>query len=287
MKHLIALLFFLTPITAYSLTAAVTLQPYAKILGKIAGERVDIVTLVPQGSDPHSFEPKPGTLKDFSKASLYFTDGSGLDKSWLPRFKGVNPNIKIVSMDSQIQWGKLEHHHDHSHQGHGSHHHESLDPHLWTSPKNVKILAANILSALVVADPEGKAIYEKNHKAYDLELDSLSAEIEKVTKQLTVDQKTFMVFHPSFGYFARDYGFVQLCIEVDGKEPKPRDLQRLIQEAKKKGVRKIFVMPNFSKRAASTIAKAIQGSVQEVDPLAYDFENSWRILLQTIAGDLK
>lgn len=256
------------------LTVAVSLQPYAKMLSRLGKDRIEIVVLVPEGSDPHTFEPKPGTLKDFSKAEIYFTDSSGLDKNWLPRFKGVNSKVKILALDSGIQFESLDDHHHES---------EALDPHLWVSLKNVQIILKNMLAVLTQYDPQGKAFYVENFNMYMKELVSLSDSIESLSKKLPEEKKTFMVFHPSFGYFARDYGFKQLCIEANGKEPKPKDLQHLIQEAKKSKIQSIFIMPNFSKRSAETIAKSLNANVVTVNPLAYDFEKAIKILVETLS----
>ena len=256
------------------LTVAVSLQPYAKMLSRLGKDRIEIVVLVPEGSDPHTFEPKPGTLKDFSKAEIYFTDSSGLDKNWLSRFKGVNSKVKILALDSGIQFESLDDHH---------HEREALDPHLWVSLKNVQIILKNMLAVLTQYDPQGKAFYVENFNTYMEELVSLSDSIESLSKKLPEEKKTFMVFHPSFGYFARDYGFKQLCIEADGKEPKPKDLQHLIQEAKKSKIQSIFIMPNFSKRSAETIAKSLNANVVTLNPLAYDFEKAIKILLETLS----
>lgn len=256
------------------LTVAVTLQPYAKMLSRLGKDRIEIVVLVPEGSDPHTFEPKPGTLKDFSKAEIYFTDSSGLDKNWLPRFKGVNSKVKILALDSGIHFEHLEDHHHES---------DALDPHLWVSLKNVQIILKNMLAVLTQYDPQGKNFYLENFNTYMEELVSLSDSIESLSKKLPEEKKTFMVFHPSFGYFARDYGFKQLCIEADGKEPKPKDLQHLIQEAKKSKIQSIFIMPNFSKRSAEMIAKSLNANVVTLNPLAYDFEKAIKILLETLS----
>ena len=250
------------------------MQPYAKMLSRLGKDRIEIVVLVPEGSDPHTFEPKPGTLKDFSKAEIYFTDSSGLDKNWLPRFKGVNSKVKILALDSGIQFESLDDHHHES---------EALDPHLWVSLKNVQIILKNMLAVLTQYDPQGKAFYVENFNMYMKELNSLSDAIDSLSKKIPEEKKTFMVFHPSFGYFARDYGFKQLCIEANGKEPKPKDLQHLIQEAKKSKIQSIFIMPNFSKRSAETIAKSLNANVVTVNPLAYDFEKAIKILVETLS----
>ena len=140
-----------------------------------------------------------------------------------------------------------------------------------------------MLVVLTQYDPQGKNFYLENFNTYMEELVSLSDSIESLSKKLPEEKKTFMVFHPSFGYFARDYGFKQLCIEADGKEPKPKDLQHLIQEAKKSKIQSIFIMPNFSKRSAEMIAKSLNANVVTLNPLAYDFEKAIKILLETLS----
>lgn len=257
-------------------SVAVTLSPYAKILHEIGGERVSSIVLIPAGSDPHSFEPKPSTLKDFSRAKIYFSDGSGMDKNWKPRFLGVNPSVSIVSLDEGIQWDTLF-----------DNHAKELDPHLWTSPKMVKIIAQNMARALSKFDPAGESFYQKNLKNYLAQLDSLSEKIQTIVESLPENSKRFMVFHPSYGYLARDYGLEQLCIEAEGKEPKPKDLKRLIQQANESAIKTIFVMPQFSRRAAETIAKSIQGKVETTDPLAYEFERELLLLIQKLSDNKK
>lgn len=254
------------------LTVAVTLQPYAKILAAIGGDRIDAISLIPANADPHSFEPKPATLKEFAKASLYFSDGSGMDKNWMPRFLGVNQNVAVVTISEGVKWNELEEHHHE-----GEHHeeaegHDELDPHLWTSPKMVKVIANNMKTALCGKDAAGCETYAKNLEAYNAKMDSLDSYIAGIAAGLAPSEKKFMVFHPSFGYLARDYGLTQLAVEVEGKEPKPKDLQDLIESARQNSVKAVFVMPQFSKRAAESIAKAIDGTVQSVDPLSYEFE---------------
>ena len=138
--------------SASKLNVAVTLQPYAKIVEEIGGDRVSVITMIPPNADPHSYEPKPSVLKTFSKAELYLSDSSGLDQVWLPRFLSVNKKIEMAYISSGVSWmQELEDHHHgdhdgedhhekkHEHEDHDENHHEnaSLDPHLWTSPKQV------------------------------------------------------------------------------------------------------------------------------------------------------
>lgn len=277
-------------VTAEKLTVAVSLQPYANIVKSIAGDRVDVVTLLPPGADPHTFEPKPATLKEFAKASVYFSDGSGMDKAWMPRFKGVNKDVQVVGISKGIGWmaaEEVEHHHEgegvHHEEHHGEHHHEGFDPHVWTSPKKVAVLAQNVLDALVELDPAGKDAYTQNFANFKTQLDALDAELRSAVEALPAGKRTFIVFHPSYGYLAFDYGMQQLSIEVEGKEPKPKDLAFLIEEGKEHFVHIVFVQPQFSKRAAETIAKELNAVVVTTDPLAYDFMGNVRSLVKAIS----
>ncbi len=281
--------------SASKLNVAVTLQPYAKIVEEIGGDRVSVISMIPPNADPHSYEPKPGALKTFSKADLYLSDSSGLDQVWLPRFLSVNKKIEMVYISSGVSWMQESedhhhgHHHDHHH--HGEDHHEnkhkheenaSLDPHLWTSPKQVIKLAENVLSALIKKDAASKSYYESRYQLFIEKWTSIDQFIEKTVSQIPEKRRIFIVFHPSYGYLARDYDLIQRAIEVEGKEPKPQDLKALILEAQKNDIRAIFVQPQFSKRSAESIAKQLNAVVVSTDPLAYDIEKNLRNFIQAL-----
>ncbi len=251
------------------ITVAVSLQPYATLVKMLGGNRVNVVTLLPPGADPHNFEPKPAVIKAFSLAQVYFTDGSGLDKIWLPRFLAANKDVKVIDISKYIEWMKSEHD---GHGIHGHHHDEDeIDPHIWTSPYRVKFLAQNIYQALKQLDPEHEIFYmRQNHLAQD-RLIALERKLNETVIGLPSDRRSFIVFHPSYGYLAKDFKLKQYAIEVNGKEPKPRDLANLIKMGRKNGIKAVFVQPEFSKRAAETIAKDLGAVVVETDPLAADF----------------
>ena len=251
------------------ITVAVSLQPYATLVKMLGGDRVNVVTLLPPGADPHNFEPKPAVIKAFSLAQVYFSDGSGLDKVWLPRFLAANKDVKVIDISKNIEWMKSEHD---DHDIHGHHHDEDeIDPHIWTSPYRVKFLAQNIYQALKQLDPEHEIFYmRQNHLAQD-RLIALERKLNETVIGLPSDRRSFIVFHPSYGYLAKDFKLKQYAIEVNGKEPKPRDLANLIKMGRKNGIKAVFVQPEFSKRAAETIAKDLGAVVVETDPLAADF----------------
>jgi len=282
----LGLFFLILPSFAANLTVAVSLQPYSSVVHEVGGEQVNVVALLPPGADPHTFEPKPATLKEFAKASVYFSDGSGMDAAWLPRFKGVNKNVNVVSLSKGISWMEEDEHHHHGealeHHHEGEEDDDDLDPHLWTSPLQMMQIAENVCQALIQLDAANKDLYRKRANDLIFRLKKLDVELRQAVTRLSADARTFIVFHPAYGYFARDYGMKQLTVEVNGKEPKPKDLANLVKTGKENNVHIVFVQPQFSKRAAATIAKELNAKILDTDPLSYDYENNIRELLKAV-----
>ncbi|MEW6667424.1 MAG: zinc ABC transporter substrate-binding protein [Thermodesulfobacteriota bacterium] len=249
----------------------VSILPQRYFLQKIGGARLQVSVLVPPGAEYHTYEPKPTQMAALSKARLYFAIGAPFEAAWLPRFTSVNPAMRIVHTDEGIERIPME---THDHHGEDNHPEGEQDPHTWLSPPNVKIMARNIAAALREADPAHRAEYDENGRRFIREIDELDAELRGIfagSKGLR-----FMVFHPAWGYFARAYGLKQVPVEIEGKEPKPAQLKALIEEARKGGIKVIFVQPQFSTRSAETIAKAIGGQVVLADPLHPDWAGNLR-----------
>lgn len=271
MRHIARLLFLLVLFPAAVLfadeekiTIAVSLQPYATLVKMVGGDRVNVVTLLPPGADPHNYEPKPAIIKAFSLAEIYFTDGSGLDKAWMPRFLGANKKVNVIDISKNIEWMKSKY------EAHGHHDEEELDPHIWTSPTRVRFLAYNMYDALKKIDPDHERYYNFRFKDVRESIIAMERKLNEAVINMPVAHRSFIVFHPSYGYLAKDFKLKQYAIEVNGKEPKPRDLANLIKVGRKNGVKTVFVQPQFSKRAAATIAKDLGAVVVETDPLDAD-----------------
>ena len=182
---------------------------------------------------------------------------------------------------------KGEHHgeaeHDEDHHDHRGH--TGLDPHIWLSPPLVKIQARNILDALQKADPAHLSVYEANFQEFAERIDQLDADLKKTFTGKKGLQ--FMVFHPAWGYFAHAYGLKQVPIELEGKDPKPAQLQELIQNARKSGIKVIFVQPQFSTQSAELVAKEIGGQVAFANPLAEDWMANLRHVADKFRAALK
>jgi len=253
------------------LLAAVSIAPQAYFLKQIAGDRADVLVMVPPGADAHTYEPRPRQLADLAKAALYFAVGMDFEQAWLPRFAAANPKMAIVQTDAAIEKIPMVAHEHEAGEAHGHDEAGEPDPHVWLSPRLAKVQAAAMRDALVVADPDGAAVYAAGYERFAAACDALDAEVQRLFADLPAGEHKFMVFHPSWGYFARDYGLVQEPIEQFGREPGPKVLAALVREAREDGVKVIFVQPQMSARQAETIAQAIGGKVAALDPLAEDW----------------
>jgi len=267
MKVLIAVFLFISMVgsRAYGqerLRVFVSILPQKFIVEQIGREIVDVDVMVQPGASPHTYEPRPQQMVAISRARLYFAIGVQFEKAWLERIASSNPAMKIINTHEGIQRVQMLGH-DHDKEG-------EPDPHIWLSPPLVLSQARNILAALQKADPSNFELYEANYRRLASKIIDLDSELRKIFK----DKKgrSFMVFHPAWGYFARAYGLSQIPIELEGKEPKPAQLKKLIQEARDRNVKIIFLQPQFSARSAEQVAREIGGEVVTVDPLAFDWE---------------
>jgi zinc transport system substrate-binding protein len=278
---LLIFLFCAQEARARPLRAFVSILPQKFFVEKIGGDLVDVAVMVEPGASPHTYEPKPKQMVALAKTSVYFAIGVPFETVWLKKIAATNPTMLVVHTEAGIPKIPMKAYH---HEGApGEQGHSAIkDPHVWLSPPLVMILAGNILEALLHLDPAHGAVYEKNHTSFIKELVGLDEEIRAAFKGKGKNLE-FMVFHPSWGYFARAYGLEQVPIEIEGKEPKPAELQYLIKYARDQGIKVVFVQPQFSWLAAQAIAKSIDGQIVFVDPLAAD----WAANLRQVAIKFK
>ncbi len=239
---------------------AVSILPQKFFVKKIGGDLVDVTVMVPPGSSPATYSVKPSQLKALKEAKIYFSIGVPFEKAWLSKFISVNPLISVVDTSKGIKKLPMQ-----STKG-------NLDPHIWLAPPLVFLQARIILDALVAADPKNEDIYLKNYEKFVSYLGELDVKIIKILKD--VQKRDFIVFHPSFGYFAKFYNLNQIPIEREGKEPSVKYIQRVIKLAKKLKIKRIFVEPQFPKKSAKYIASKIKGDVVIVDPLAQNWDEN-------------
>lgn len=262
------------------ISAFVSILPQKTFVEKIGGERVRVSVLVEPGGNPHTYEPKPRQMAALSTAKIFFAIGVTFEEAWLEKIAALNKDVRIVHTEEGIERRRMDdHRHEEKGAGHG---HASGDPHVWLSPPLVMLQARNILQALTEVDPAGRDRYEENFKAFIEEIVDLDAALRAIFAQ-GGGSRTFMVFHPSWGYFAEAYGLKQVAVETDGKELKPQELRDLVELARKRDIAVIFVQPQFSKKGAEVIAREIGAQVAVADPLAED----WAQNLRSVAGQFK
>lgn len=265
-------------------TVTVSIVPQKYFVEQIAKELLHVNVMVSPGSSPHTYEPKPSQMKELANSDAYFSIGDGFEKAWLPKFKSTHPKLLIVDTIQGLEKIPMaEHHHEekaHQHDEHGT-----PDPHVWLDPISVKIQAKNIYDALVKLYPLHVKALTQNYEAFNASLDTLDATIQN--KLSNVKNRKFIIFHPSFGYFAKRYNLEQIAIEVSGKEPKPKELAKIIEEAKEENVKVIFVSPQFSQKSAQTIATQINGKVLTINPLAYEWPENMLSVAEIFESELK
>jgi zinc transport system substrate-binding protein len=265
-----------------------SIPPQKYFLHQIGRHRVEVQVMVQPGASPATYEPKPRQMAAISRTRIYFAIGVPFEKAWLKKIAVANPDMQVVHTEHGIQKipmaaNRIEsgRHGEKDHQDR----HGEFDPHIWLSPPLVMIQARTILNALAEIDPDHRALYETNTNVFLSELEALDADL----KDTFADKQgfEFLVFHPSWGYFARSYGLKQLPIEIEGKDPKPAQLKALIEHAKKKDINAIFVQPQFSSKSAELVAKEIGGRMIIADPLASDWPGNLREVARKLKGALK
>ncbi|MBI5680874.1 MAG: zinc ABC transporter substrate-binding protein [Methanobacterium sp.] len=241
----------------------VTVPPQAEFAEKIGGDKVKVTVMVPPGANPHTYEPLPEQLKEVSNAQIYAQVGSGIEfeNVWMEKINSMNKNIVIINCSNGITFI--------SNNETSSEHSEGLknqyDTHVWVSPKNAKTIVENIYKTLVQIDPANRDYYTSNKDKYLKELDNTD---KKINESISGNKnRIIMVYHPSWGYFCRDYGLTQVAIEKNGKEPSPQEIATLIDIAQKDNIKIIFISPQFSRKSADMIASEIGGQVIVIDDM--------------------
>ena len=264
----------------------VSILPQKYFVDKIGGDYVKVTVMVEPGASPHSYEPKPAQMIALSKAVAYFSIGLEFEKAWLPKFKRLAQGMRIVSTDSGIEKMPALYNDEHNEEHGVSGDHRGLDPHIWLSPALVKKQAITICEALRSLDPSHDSSYAANLRAFTGQISQIQDTIGRILRGDPVDslRKMFLVFHPAWAYFAREFNLRQIAIEIDGKEPGPKQLETIFELAKRYSIRTIFVQPQFSQQSARVIARQMHATVAIADDLAYDWEKNLISMAHAIAG---
>lgn len=285
MRCLTLLLLLLAPLSsllAEPLSVYVSILPQKYIVERIGGEHVRVTVLVGPGQSPETFEPQPRQMAGLGEAALFYRVGVPFEEAWIDTIRNNHPGMALLDARQGVTLREMEpaggHHHDYDHH-HAAH---QPDPHIWLDPANVRIMIGYLRDRLVALDPPHAEHYRANHDQLALELADLE---RRLREQLAPYRgRQFMVYHPSWGYFADAFGLRQMPIESEGKEPGAHTLARLIGEARAKGVKVVFVQQQFAQRQARALASQVGARLVPLDPLAEDYMDNLQRIADAISG---
>lgn len=260
---------------------AATIFPLYDILKNVGGEKIETFLILPPGASPHTYEVSPAKVKETQDVSLLFTIGAGVD-SWAEKLIQKD-NIKLVNLGESVSLRPFKvqgHDHEGEHDDEHNNDHGDLDPHYWLSPENAILMAKVISTELSSLDPENKEYYEVNARNFVNALTAKNLEWQGKIAQL--NKKELVVFHDAWGYFADYFGLTIVATfePFPGKTPTPQYLIKLQQEVKEEGVTSLFVEPQLSREAVSTLAQDLGVEVATLDPIGgLDGRNSYLDLI--------
>ena len=241
----------------------VSIEPLRYFTEQIAGDRMRVVTMVPGGSSPETYEPSPQQLVDLDNSVAYFRVGTlGFEQTWMAKFVDNAPGLKVYDTSEGIDPVRED-------RRHAVRMVTLTDPHTWTSPSGARVIARNICRALCELDSAGAPDYRRRLDSLTARIDSIDGVVRRVLAG--VRHRSFLVYHPAFGHFARDYGLRQISIESEGREPTPAQLRRLVSRCRSEQVEVVLVQKEYDPSAVSQIARDVGARVATVDPLAYDW----------------
>jgi len=260
----------------------VSIMPHAYFVERIGGDRLDVGVLVGPGRQPHEYEPTPKQLAELASAQVLFTAGMPFEAVLARKIQASFKNLAIADTskgvtlramtEEEAETASRGKKHAHGKKDAHSHAAGAPDPHIWLDPVFAQTLAANIGETLASVDPAHADVYRKNVEAVQADLSRLDERLAAALAPLK--GKAFYVYHPAFGYFADRYGLRQVPVELGGKEPSARRLAGLVTQARRLGIKVIFVQPQFSTKSAEKLAREIGGAVVPLDDLAKDYLNN-------------
>jgi len=254
----------------------VSIPPMLEIVGRVGGDRVHAQALLAPGASPHTYEPTPRQLAALWEADLFVGIGVPFETPLLAKIASLRPDLPVVDCSRGIELQPIDDAHLDAHPG------ERFDPHTWLDPVLVKIEAATVRDALCRRSPADCAALDANLASYLVDLEAAHRRIAALLAPYR--GRTLLVFHPAYGYFARRYGLEQVAVEVGGKEPTPRQLALLVEQAKASGASALFVQPQVRGSAAAAVAEAVGCPLVELDPLAEDLTANLERMARAIAA---
>ena len=243
----------------------VSIAPLKYIVEQITAGDFEVDVLVPAGTSPETFDPTPRQMQNVQDATLLFTTGLiEFEQNIVERLENKS---NVISLSRGIELIEGSHsHEDHAEEHHegGHSHHHGTDPHIWTSPRELKTMARNAYEAIIEQYPDSVK-YKAAYNDFVAQLDNLDTMCQQMCEASSA--RAFVIYHPALTYFARAYGMEQIAVEADGKEPSARHIAKLIEQAQAKGIQCLLYQKEFPRSVVDVIARDMGVEAQEIDPL--------------------
>ena len=249
----------ITGSSAEKINITVSIPPQAYIVKRIGGEHVNVNVMLPANASPETYEPGPDRIINVGKSKIFFNIGLPFESTFLNRLKSEFKSLSFVKMHEGITLRSFKNvgAHGHDHSGH--------DPHVWLDPVNLIKMSENTFKTLIKVDPDNKDIYMKNYLELNREFQELNDSLMDMFKDSA--RKYFVVYHPSWGYFADRFGLFQVPVEVEGKTPSAAEMVKLINIIKTSYVKSVFVQKQFSASVMDSISQSSGAKIRVLDPL--------------------
>lgn len=262
----------------------VSIPPQKYLLERIVGDKYEINSMLAPGVNPENYDPSMNHLVGLQKSKAYFRVGNlGFESAVLPKINENFPELRIYS--SSVGISLIYGTHSHCENGHDHHHHDAanVDPHMWTSVKNAKIMASNMYKVMVEIDPQNKSYYSKRYEALRKDLIAID---DSITSMLAKHKgETFLVWHPSLSYFARDYGLIQMSVESEGKEASAQQLKQIITNAKLASPKVFFYQKEYDSRQVEMLNKEIGTELVPINLMNYEWEQEMYNVASALATE--
>jgi zinc transport system substrate-binding protein len=255
----------------HKLQAISSFYPLYEFAKQVGQDKVDVQLLVPEGVEPHDWEPTIQDVQQIQKSDLVIINGLGFE-NWVDSLDEMKyQGVVVDTSDGIILNEILDDDDDHE----SEHAHESGDPHVWLNPVLAKTQVQNIANAFSKSDPQNKNFYQKNAQSYMIKLDELDS---KIRNDLSDCKNDFIAFHDAFSYFANEYNLHQHTIIASSDphgEPTAQTLENVINTARELNLKVIFTEDTVDPRISNVVANEIGGKTLVLSPLEISGEGNY------------
>jgi len=252
------------------LRVVATTSIIADVVANVGGEHIELVTLIPPGSDPHGYVAAPEDLRALSEAHVIFVNGLGLEETLASVLENPDGNAAVITVNTGVEPLATAEEEEHTAEDHEEHGHEGTDPHTWLNVQNVRHWVENIEHSLSSLDPANATAYTAAAETYSAELAALDGEVRAAAESIPIEQRKLVTDHDALGYFATTYGFTIIGAIIPSfstlAAPSAQELAALQDQIGSEGAKAIFVGASVNPALSDQIANDLGIAVVIIYP---------------------